>query len=119
MKNNLIALLAFLLLCIVGCSSKKSTSWTYIGSYYCNYDVFQPEFYQTKTSVEVYFKPGQGNVVIYGVKDDSGSIMATWAGPSSMLGSGTVIFHNFRRGNEVGVVTLKISDLPYIYWPQN
>lgn len=117
MKNIYIAI-CIVAISLVSCGkSTKEVSWQYVGSYYCNYDVFQPSFYQTQTAVQVYFKPGQGNVVYYGVKDDSGNIMEQWAGPSSLSGFGTVNFSNFRRGNDIGVVSLRIKDLPIQYWP--
>ena len=53
----------------------------------------------------------------YGVKDDSGNIMEQWAGPSSLNGFGTVNFNNFRQGNNIGIVALRIRDLPMQYWP--
>lgn len=55
MKNIYIAI-CIVALSLISCGkSTKEVSWQYIGSYYCNYDVFQPYFYQTQTAVPVYF----------------------------------------------------------------
>ena len=117
MRTVYITLCLFALTFISCGKTPKEASWQYVGSYYCNYDVFQPSFYQTQTAVQVYYKPGNGNVVYYGVKDDSGNIMEQWAGPSSLNGFGTVNFNNFRQGNNIGIVALRIRDLPMQYWP--
>ena len=66
MKNKLLAL-CFVPLLIMACGNQRQeTSWKYIGSYYCNYDVYSPSFHQTQTSVQVYFIPGRANIVDYG-----------------------------------------------------
>ena len=117
MKKTLL-FLSMTLLILTSCGhTKQDSPWKYIGSYYCNYDVLQPSFCQTQTSVPVYYKPGDGNVVYYGVEDDSGNILEQWVGESAMYGFGTVNFQNFRRGNNIGVVSIKIKDLPCEYWP--
>ena len=119
MKTKLLVIVVSVIstLNLTSCATDtKSTSWKYVGTYYCNYDVFQPNFYQTTTLVEVYYKPYQGNLVYYGVKDDSGSILSTTAGSSDLHMGGHVNFRNFKKGNDIGIISLRIEDLPMQYW---
>lgn len=123
MKTKILTIIVLSVISILNFTScatdTRSHSWKYVGTYYCNYDVFQPNFYQTTTLVEVYYKPYQGNVVYYGVKDDSGNIISSTAGPSDLHMGGHINFRNFKRGNDVGIISLRIEDLPVQYWPKD
>ena len=125
MKNFIVRSLSVIVLSIVGLcfasfsSGAQGGQWKYIGSYTCNYDAYGPNSYQAKIVAEIYYKPYNGGMVTYGIKDNSGNFIEVNVGISQMRTGGWVSFHNFQRSkDDIGTASIKISDLPDQYWPR-